>query len=1120
MADSVDGNASTKSIIIPNSSTISAIDANGDSDWYQVTLTAGVQYQFDLMGAVADVDPLTLPDPWLGLRDSSGVLLRSDNDAGVGANARIFFIPSVSGIYYLDAQESGNDANGSYALIVNAAPTVNTLALGASATGTLGFAGDTDLYVMNLTRGVAYSFTLDGLSLSDPCMELLDSTGAVLLFDDNTGANGGAFLTYVPKTTGTYFLAARAAGNNASGSYVAAVALRPTISIADAKVTEADSGTSNLVFKLTLSAASPVDVSVRVGTSGTATASNVSDYLPKAATVTFKAGQTSATFTMQVLGDRLFEPTEALHVLLSNAVNAGLGVADAYGYIFDNDSPYKLPADPYLTYEWYLYPGTGVNAFPVWPDYTGAGIKVAVFDQGIDALHPDLDDNLLTALGITASTLAAGGAPVLTTDNHGTAVAGTIAAEKNGIGIVGVAYGAKLVSIYDGMTLAEIPNAFSYAVNFDVLNNSWGFAPQGTNNYAVYGAWAFADNFLTPAFAASGKALAALAANGRNGLGTVVVQSAGNSLSLGDDTNLHNFQNSQYITTVAATDYSGNVTSYSSPGASILVAAPGGGGTDALSEIYTTDRIGSAGYNTTNYVFEAGTSFSAPIVSGVVALMLQANPALGYRDVQEILAYSAHKVGEANNDWRYNGATNWNGGGLHFDAYTHNLGFGLVDARAAVRLAETWTTAPQTALNRQQVTMSHSPALTIPDNASTGMSDIIVVTESITVQRVEVTLNVTHPFIGDLSVFLISPSGTGSVLLWRPQQNALSAYGSSQSNINFTFDTVLGWGENSVGKWLIGIFDSSAGYVGTLDSWTLNLIGKAASADHVYFYTDEFAEACAADATRAMLADTGGRDTLNAAVCTSNLVLDLNPGSVSIVAGTRLTIAAGSVIENAYGGDGNDRISGNDADNILNGMRGADRFLGAGGNDVLDGGSGVDFASYRGVRANYAITAKGNSIIVSDSRGADGTDKLVNVERLLFADGAIGFDVDGAGGAAYRLYQAAFDRVPDAAGLGYWISLLDGGMSLATAANGFVSSAEFHDKYGANLGNAALVNQLYKNVLHRPGDLPGVAYWLGVLDANAATPAEVLTFFSEGFENQAALVGILGNGFAYTPFVT
>jgi len=957
------------------------------SDWYAVTLTAGTQYQFDLIGSANDgaLTGLTLVDPLLVLRNSAGVQLRTDDDSGLGQNSRIFYTPTTSGTYFLDAQEYGSNANGTYRLVVNATPTAGALTLGAPETGSIDFAGDVNLYSVSLTAGVAYEFAVDGGTLIDPYLEVLNSAGATQNYDDDTGTGLNAYLTFTPTTSGTYYLAARESGNNATGSYSARVWQRPTVSIADAFVTEGNSGTTNLVFTLTLSASSSTAVSVTATTSGTSTAVSGVDYNFAASTVTFAAGQTSATFIVLVRGDTVFEPTETLYVNLSTPQGLTLGDASARGRIVDNDSPYtNLPSDSFLQYQWYLYDDTGINVFRAWGDYTGEGVRVAISDQGIDPLHPDLDGNLLTSLGRNDSNLSVGGAPILSTDNHGTTVAGTIAAERNGSGIVGVAYGADLVSIY-GNTTAGIPNAFAYAENFDVLNNSWGYAPQGTSYFALYGNWAFADNFLSPAFSAAGTALANLAANGRNGLGTVVVQSAGNSFELGDDTNLHNFQNSQYIITVAATDCFANVTSYSSPGASVLVAAPGGGGTDWMSEIITTDRVGAAGYHSTDYTYIQGTSFSASIVSGVVALMLEANPNLGYRDVQEILAYSAREISSASNDWRYNGAGNWNGGGLHYDALDHNLGYGLIDATAAVRLAETWGNSPHTAANRQQVSVTHSPALRIPDNSLSGAFDSISVSQAIEVERVEVTLMVTHTFVGDLSVLLTSPSGTTSSLLWRPQQNPLSAYGTNQDNIQFTFNTVLNWGESSIGNWSLLVLDLATGDFGKLDSWTLNLIGKPASPDDTYIYTNEFSEATADNAGRATLSDFGGIDTLNASALSSNLVLNLAPGGISTIDGRSLTIAVGTVIENAYGGDGNDLLNGNDVANVLCGMR---------GDDLIIGGLGIDTAVYGGSRSNYTLTKGASTYTVTAKTGADGTDTLSNVENLTFTDVTLPTDID------------------------------------------------------------------------------------------------------------------------------
>jgi subtilisin-like proprotein convertase family protein/subtilisin family serine protease len=1111
--DELASTASAASIPVNSISGVGHIGWQGDvSDWYKVTLVAGVQYEFDLIGADGDgaAAGLTLADPYLVLRDSTGTSLSFNNDSGLTHNSRIFYTPTTTGTYFLDAQEFSNDAFGTYKVIVNSNPTAAALTLGTPQLGTIGFVGEVNLYSVSLTAGVTYAFAIDGTSLTDPYLELLDSSGTTAQSDDDSGEGLNSFLKFTPTTSGTYYLAARESGNNATGSYSATVWQLPSVSIANASVFEGNTGSDNLIFTLTLSVPSPIAVTVTAATSGTATATYSSDYTPAKNTVTFQPGQTTATFTVQVLGDYLFEPTEVFHVLLSNPTNALLGDADAYGSIFDNDNPYKLPIDPLLRLEWYLYPTTGIDVFPVWSEYTGAGVKVAVFDQGIDPAHPDLDRNLLTALGRNASNLSAGGLPVFSTDNHGTMVAGVIAAERNGDGVVGVAYGANLVSIYNGFTISEIPNAFEYAGNFDVLNDSWGFAPQGTSNYALKGNWAFVDNFLTEKFSVAGIALSNLAASGRHGLGTVVVQSAGNSFSVGDDTNLHNFQNSQYIITVAATDYSGNVTTYSSPGASVLIAAPGGGGGDKLSDIITTDRVGVAGNDPSNFTSTRGTSFSAPIASGIVALMLEANPNLGYRDVQEILAYSARKISATNNDWRYNGAVNWNGGGLHYDAIDHNLGYGLMDALAAVRLAETWSNIPHTASNKQQITTTRNPALVIPDNADYGVHDSILVSQPMAVERVEVTLNVTHPFIGDLSVLLTSPSGTTSFLLWRPQQNPLSAFGTNQDNIHFTFDTVLDWGESSLGSWSLGIYDHASGDVGTFDSWTLNLIGRTASVDDTYIYTDEFAKAALDQPSRNTLSDISGKDTLNAAACTSNLILNLVPGSMNTIAGSNLTISAGTVIENAYGGDGNDVITGNNADNVLYGMR---------GNDTLIGGSGMDTAAWTHDMSHYKLNMIDGVLRVTDKTGTDGMDTLTNIERLKFTDKSINLQIQAQAAAAphadvarlVELYVAFFNRIPDADGLSYWISQKVAGQTINQIADTFYEAGVQYSSltgFKASMSNTAFINVIYKNVLGRANgaDAGGLDYWNSKLIDGSATRGSLVSTILDSahtFKNDA-----------------
>ncbi|MBY0241102.1 MAG: DUF4214 domain-containing protein [Burkholderiaceae bacterium] len=198
--------------------------------------------------------------------------------------------------------------------------------------------------------------------------------------------------------------------------------------------------------------------------------------------------------------------------------------------------------------------------------------------------------------------------------------------------------------------------------------------------------------------------------------------------------------------------------------------------------------------------------------------------------------------------------------------------------------------------------------------------------------------------------------------------------------------------------------------------------------------------------------------------------------------------------------------------------QGADRITGLGGNDVIDGGGGIDTAVYLGARDNYTITSGAGGLTVTDNSGADGVDVLANVERLHFANADLAYDVSGHAGIAYRLYQAAFDRAPDAAGLGYWIRQMDNGTDRFDVANWFLAGAEAQALYGANPGNATALNLFYQHVLHRNADSAGFNYWLNILDTGVASQAAVLASFAESAENQAALIGVMQNGMTYTPW--
>ncbi len=196
----------------------------------------------------------------------------------------------------------------------------------------------------------------------------------------------------------------------------------------------------------------------------------------------------------------------------------------------------------------------------------------------------------------------------------------------------------------------------------------------------------------------------------------------------------------------------------------------------------------------------------------------------------------------------------------------------------------------------------------------------------------------------------------------------------------------------------------------------------------------------------------------------------------------------------------------------LAGSSGNDTFRSGAGAQEMNGGAGIDTLEISGSRANHTIMRTGDAVQINS---VSSIDTLVNIERVKFADAAIALDVNGNGGQAYRLYQAAFDRKPDIGGLGYWMGQLDQGKSLTDVAWGFTHSDEFANLYGRNVSNADFVARLYANVLDRLPDAGGFSGWTKALDSGAWSREQVLVGFSESPENQANLIGMIQNGFEY-----
>jgi hypothetical protein len=193
----------------------------------------------------------------------------------------------------------------------------------------------------------------------------------------------------------------------------------------------------------------------------------------------------------------------------------------------------------------------------------------------------------------------------------------------------------------------------------------------------------------------------------------------------------------------------------------------------------------------------------------------------------------------------------------------------------------------------------------------------------------------------------------------------------------------------------------------------------------------------------------------------------------------------------------------------------SDLFEGGLGDDSINGGAGLDFVSIGVPRylMTLARTAEGFSLNDGTS-----TDQLVNIERIAYSGGNIALDIDGAGGQAYRLYNAVLGRTPDAAGLGFWLSNLDKGVSLSEVAGSMMTGDEFVKNFGANLSNQQLVQTLYQNILDRTPEQEGMAYWLKALDDGSISQSQALAFISESTENKVSVDATIANGFMYAPW--
>ena len=675
--------------------------------------------------------------------------------------------------------------------------------------------------------------------------------------------------------------------------------------------------------------------------------------------------------------------------------------------------------------------GNDVQAAWNWAD--GQGVTVALLDDGFDLTQPSLFQDFDQADSRSFTNGVAGAASVPASSEvaepaggfHGTTTSGDLAASGSNDGPEGVAPNATVIGVKvafgAGSTLASMTQAFAYAASVsDVVNNSWGMTGYG------------GDEPTSPDGTAWFSAVESAVTEDRGGLGAVVVFAAGNNRSEGDDVGLHGIPDDPRVIAVAGINASGAVADFSTPGAGLLVAATAVG-------VLTPFPGGAAAY-------VSGTSYAAPEVSGIVAMMLQVAPALGWRDVQEILVDSAYMPAADVGGSVTNGAADWNGGGRHF---SDDVGFGAVDAATAVALARAWT-AQSTSANEASATAQATPGILVGDKGAA--TSALTLGDAIRVQHVQVSIDAPGLSIADMKLVLISPEGTSSVLLDHAGMDGGVDQSSALTLADLSISSNAFWGESAAGTWTLMLQDDNGQDAGTLSDWTLTVTGDAEGRAVPLVYTPEFAALAAADPARTLVAPGAGSgpNTLDVVgQMTGATVLDLNGGG-GLIDGIAVTVLPGFGDAN-FDGDiapvavsapatGPAEITGGDGPTVIVGGEGADTLTaGLGATTIFTGGGGnlVDFGAQSGTVTPDLVVSRGADTILAGGHLAV-FDASASGDFVQQQDAALTFV--GGSGAATVLGGNAAETVWAGAGGGWFGSGNAAGSVLA-----------------AGLGNATLV---------------------------------------------------------------
>ena len=450
--------------------------------------------------------------------------------------------------------------------------------------------------------------------------------------------------------------------------------------------------------------------------------------------------------------------------------------------------------------------------------YTGAGVVIGIHDDGVDYNNTDLFPNYRAAQSFDFVDNDTNAFPGFSDSDHGTSVAGVAAARGgNGIGGTGAAPNAGFAALRTDYNHTATVNALGFqTANIHIRNHSYRLTG---SNYATSASLTNVANALRAS----------------NLGGTINVFSAGNTRGgTNADSNKSAVRNGTDNISIAALNSTGRFASYSSYGANVTVTAPSG---DGSVNIVTTDRVGSAGYNTNGVGDFAdlsytnsfdGTSSAAPLVSGCVALMREARVSNGglsnadglddlawQRYTKHLLARSAAVVDASDTSvtsnvvqsGNYTNGGGWvtNGSGQRFN---QNYGFGLIDAGSLVTHAEQIIGVSDLLT---ESTGTISVGATVTDNNIVGVTRFFNLSGTSPLEEMLITLNATHAFQGDLEAVLVSPQGTASRLM--------RADAGTSGNLNWTFTSNAFWGEQAVGQWKLIVRDQTAQDTGVWNSF-------------------------------------------------------------------------------------------------------------------------------------------------------------------------------------------------------------------------------------------------------------------------------------------------------------